>query len=58
MKIPPSALDVLPWMIHHLAVKVLFLMVPIAALNAAITYPETRTGDMVDDYHGTSVADP
>ncbi|MFZ1755090.1 MAG: prolyl oligopeptidase family serine peptidase [Caldilineaceae bacterium] len=24
----------------------------------ALTYPETRTSDQVDDYHGTAVADP
>ena len=24
----------------------------------AVVYPETRTADQVDDYHGTHVADP
>jgi prolyl oligopeptidase len=45
-------------MFHLLPVKLMFLMFPIAALNAAIPYPETKVGDTVDDYHGTSVADP
>lgn len=33
-------------------------MLPIATLQAAIPYPETKTDDVVDTYHGTAVADP
>ncbi len=33
-------------------------MLPIASLQAAITYPETKTADVTDTYHGTIVADP
>ncbi|MDX1548649.1 MAG: prolyl oligopeptidase family serine peptidase [Rhodothermales bacterium] len=36
---------------------VLFVTAP-ALGQQAITYPETRRGDVVDDYHGTAVADP
>ncbi len=38
--------------------KLLFLMLPLATLQAAITYPETKIQDITDDYHGTVVADP
>ena len=27
-------------------------------LVQTVTYPATRKGDVVDDYHGTKVADP
>ena len=47
----------------------LFLTVPLAACSFAVgcgtesdeprmTYPEARKGDVVDDFHGTRVADP
>ncbi|MDX1676131.1 MAG: hypothetical protein R3314_15155, partial [Longimicrobiales bacterium] len=28
------------------------------AQDAALAYPDTREGDVVEDYHGTPVADP
>ena len=30
----------------------------ISAQEGRLKYPETRKGDVVDDYHGTTVADP
>lgn len=39
-------------------VFVLVLAVPAAAQPPALTYPQPRKGDVVDDYFGTRVADP
>ena len=36
----------------------LVLAVPALLAQAPLTYPATRKGDVVDDYHGTKVADP
>ncbi|MDR3683860.1 MAG: prolyl oligopeptidase family serine peptidase, partial [Geothrix sp.] len=36
----------------------LALAVPALLAQAPLTYPATRKGDVVDDYHGTQVADP
>src|SRR6202165_6059942 len=35
----------------------LFLLFPLLLL-AQLKYPETKKGDVIDDYHGTKVADP
>ena len=35
----------------------LFLLLPFI-LVAQLQYPETKKGDVVEDYHGTKVADP
>src|ERR1700694_924333 len=35
----------------------LFLFFPLLLL-AQLKYPETKKGDVIDDYHGTKVADP
>jgi prolyl oligopeptidase len=34
------------------------LLMPASILAQSITYPPTRKGDIVDDHHGTKVADP
>ena len=34
------------------------LLMPASILAQSITYPPTRKGDVVDDHHGTKVADP
>src|SRR5580658_2473010 len=35
------------------------MLTPLAAAQtSALTYPQPRRGDQVDDYHGTKVADP
>jgi prolyl oligopeptidase len=34
------------------------LLLPTLMLLQAISYPPTRKADVVDDYHGTKVADP
>jgi prolyl oligopeptidase len=34
------------------------LFIPVLALAAALQYPATKKGDVVDDYFGTKVADP
>jgi len=36
----------------------LVLAVPALLAQVPLTYPATRKGDVVDDYHGTKVADP
>jgi len=36
----------------------LFLFFGVALLQAQLQYPETKKQDLVEDYHGTSVADP
>ena len=35
-----------------------FLLATALAAQSPLTYPATRKGDVVDDYHGTKVADP
>ena len=43
---------------------IVLLALPVLACKAAnsppsrLTYPDARTGEVVDDYHGTKVADP
>lgn len=44
----------------HFALSGILLLVPsmLMAEDAHLTYPETRKGDQVDEYHGVKVADP
>jgi len=37
--------------------SLLFLLLPVI-LVAQLQYPETKKGDVVEDYHGTKIADP
>ena len=34
------------------------LLLTALMLVQTVTYPATRKGDVIDDYHGTKVADP
>jgi prolyl oligopeptidase len=47
---------------RHATILLALLLPPLTLLSAAqassLTYPQTRRGDQVDDYHGTKVADP
>ncbi len=41
-----------------LALALLALPASLVAKEPALKYPQSKTGDQVDDYHGTKVADP
>src|SRR5437660_1444021 len=48
-------------MSHHLWLSAALLTccsLAVSAGGTALKYPQTKRGDVVDDYHGTKVADP
>ena len=55
---PLSRRDALPSLLMTLCAAVALADTPAVQSPAALTYPATRAGDVVDDYFGRKVADP